>query len=61
MKFKDKAQILNNMARGKVQGKEKEKSSEGELEYSTILVLSTDQNDKQPKCVSYNINVKIIY
>ncbi|XP_062860402.1 sodium/potassium/calcium exchanger 1 [Trichomycterus rosablanca] len=28
VKFKDKAQILNNMARGKVQGKEKIKSSE---------------------------------
>ncbi|KAI4880846.1 hypothetical protein NFI96_010990 [Prochilodus magdalenae] len=30
VKFKDKAQILNSMARGKVEGKEKEKSGEGE-------------------------------
>lgn len=31
VKFKDKAQILNSMARGKVEGKQKEKSGEGEL------------------------------
>lgn len=36
VKFKDKAQILNNMARGKVEGKEKEISGKGELWYSTM-------------------------
>ncbi|XP_046720114.1 sodium/potassium/calcium exchanger 1 isoform X1 [Silurus meridionalis] len=30
VKFKDKAQILNSMARGKVEGKEKEKSGKGD-------------------------------
>ncbi|KAF5895052.1 sodium/potassium/calcium exchanger 1 isoform X1, partial [Clarias magur] len=30
VKFKDKAQILNSMARGRVEGKEKEKSGKGE-------------------------------
>lgn len=31
VKFKDKAQILNSMARGKVENKKKEKSGEGEI------------------------------
>jgi len=31
VKFKDKAQILNDMARGKVENKKKEKSGEGEI------------------------------
>lgn len=36
VKFKDKAQILNSMARGRVEGKEKEKSGKGELRYSIM-------------------------
>lgn len=31
VKFKDKAQILNDMARGKVENRKKEKSGEGEI------------------------------